>query len=340
VPAEVFGQLPGELQEAFRLMQIAKQTGDMKAQERANELAVKAVERGGPEMKQRFQQEVMRQAAQNPEAKAGIEAMLNSHGTGISASPPGSVSGRPLASEAAAGAGEKVAGLAETITELSGKMKAGAEAANKQMEALKKQQEELEQMKGPEDFAKFMAEQGLTQDDMQRALAGDEAHMKNMIDKALGRFEEPNEKEDRQKMDQVLNTVDAMHRQLQGDTPDRDPPPPPVVPNPNESGQRKVERRKKEEALPEPAIPIHRVQYQKDENGRLQQVELQCELPGVEGMSSIEVDVSEKYLRLRTLSPAFVVNVGPFPALMDAAAARAKFSKKRQELSLTVPALP
>jgi len=331
MPAEILRQLPGELQEAFRLMQIAKQTGDTKAQERANELAVKAVERGGPEMKQRFQQEVMRQAAENPEARKGIEAIINR-------SAPTGVTPTPSPSEQASAAEKQVSDLSDTITQLQGKMKAGAESAHKQLEAMKEQQEKLEQLSGPEDFARFMAEQGLGQDDLQRALSGDEAHMKKMIEKALGRFDEPNESQDRQKMDAVLSTVDDIHRQLNGDTPDRDPPPPSApAALPAPPPEKPKERKKKEE---EPAIPVHRVQYQKDEAGKLQQVELRCDLPGIDGMASIEVDVSEKYLRLRTISPAYVVNVGPFPALVDAPAARAKFSKKRQELTLTVPALP
>mmetsp|Transcript_86699 Transcript_86699/g.220855 ORF Transcript_86699/g.220855 Transcript_86699/m.220855 type:complete len:359 (-) Transcript_86699:42-1118(-) len=323
VPDDIFRQLPGELQEAVRLMQIARQTGDQKAQERANELALKAVERGGPEMKQRFQQELMRQAAQNPEARQGVEAMLNSGSLNASHSP----------------STDKMMDLSSTIANLHTNMEAGARRAADQLENMQKQQEMLENLRGPEDFARFMAEQGLSQEDLQRALAGDESHMRNCIEKTLGKFEDPTAKKEQAKLDQMLGAVNDIHKTLTGnDTPDTEAPP---ISAPRPAAPSKPAKQPEEEpAKPEPAIPEHRVQYQKDESGRLLQVELKCELPGIESMDAIEVDVSEKYLRLRTNSPAYVVNVGPFPNLVDAPAARAKFSKKRQELTLTVPAKP
>jgi len=178
VPDDIFRQLPGELQEAVRLMQIARQTGDQKAQERANELALKAVERGGPEMKQRFQQELMRQAAQNPEARQGVEAMLNSGSLNASHSP----------------STDKMMDLSSTIANLHTNMEAGARRAADQLENMQKQQEMLENLRGPEDFARFMAEQGLSQEDLQRALAGDESHMRNCIEKNLGQVRRPHGK--------------------------------------------------------------------------------------------------------------------------------------------------
>merc|ERR1712060_543220 len=91
---------------------------------------------------------------------------------------------------------------------------------------------------------------------------------------------------------------------------------------------------------PEVIIPRYRLQYEKDENGRYKSVELKCSLPGVADMSMINLDVSEKHLRLSTTPPAprYAVNAGPFPVLIDASAARAKYSKKREELSVSVPA--
>mmetsp|Transcript_112313 Transcript_112313/g.322882 ORF Transcript_112313/g.322882 Transcript_112313/m.322882 type:complete len:368 (-) Transcript_112313:81-1184(-) len=331
LPAEILRELPGELQEAFRLMHIAKQTGDVRAQERANELALKAVERGGPEMKQCFQQEVMRQAATKPEAKRALEAVLNSQEPRPTHSPP-------TADDLAANV-DRMNDLSTTISKLHDEMKAGQELAAKKLEAMKAQQERLEKLQGPEDFAKFMAEQGFTPEDLQRCFSGDEAHAKQIMERAIGRIEESDETKvakDTKKLDHMLEAVDKIHRQL-NDLPDSEPPPvakeqPPAVPSKPAA--------KKAEAAPEAKIPEHRVQYQKDANGRLQSVELRCELPGVAAFADIELDVSDKYLRLRTLSPAYVVNVGPFPSLVDAPAARAKFSKKRQELMLSVPAKP
>jgi len=85
---------------------------------------------------------------------------------------------------------------------------------------------------------------------------------------------------------------------------------------------------------------MYRLQYQKDEAGKYTVVELKCNLPGVADMSVINLDVSEKHLRLSTMAPAplYAVNAGPFPVLIDPSGARAKYSKKREELSISVPA--
>merc|ERR1719198_1356083 len=46
---EAMARAPPELREAYHLMSVARETGDKEAEKRANELALKAVERGGPE---------------------------------------------------------------------------------------------------------------------------------------------------------------------------------------------------------------------------------------------------------------------------------------------------
>merc|ERR1719281_432127 len=129
----------------------------------------------------------------------------------------------------------------------------------------------------------------------------------------------------------ALECVDTLHSGLMGnDWPDEKAP----EPEPPKPEKKKV----KSKPTPEAKIAEHRVQYQKDDTGRVTSVELRAELPGVESMAGIELDVSERHLRLHTKAPAYLVNVGPFPVLVDATAARAKFSKKRQELTLSVPA--
>ena len=92
--------------------------------------------------------------------------------------------------------------------------------------------------------------------------------------------------------------------------------------------------------LPEVILPNHRLQYKKDGDGKYVAMELICELPGVQDMSCIVLDIAEKHVRLSTVDPAprYVVNAGPFPVLIDPSAAKAKFSKKRAELSVLVPA--
>lgn len=318
VPPEIMQNLPGELQEAFRLMAISKATGDVKAQERSTELVMAAIEKGGPEVKQRFSQEVTKQMAKDPASKASLEQLLSGK--------KGPQAGAPAS---------QLDGLSASIDQLQGQMKSGAESAAQQLEQLRTQQEALENLQGPEDFARFFASQGMSQEDIQRSLAGDTAHMQKMMEKALGQVAPPENAEKAKKMEKALECVDDIHRQLNDITgPDGADAAPPMP------TAKRTPARPAEPANPEPKIPEHRVSYAKDESGKLQSVELRVELPGVESMAAIELDVSEKHLRLRTEEPAFVVNVGPFPNLVDASAAKAKFSKKRQELTLSVPAKP
>jgi len=317
-PGEVFKQLPGELQEAFRLMHLGRETGDEKAQARANELALKAVERGGPEMKQRFQQEVMRQSAKDPQTRKALEEILNS--SAPEAQSP---------SATAAQAEERVEELSSTISQLQKNLQQGAASTAKHAEALKQQQDMLENIQSPEDFATFLESVGIGEEDLQRVMSGDEDFMRQAFDKAISKLEPPELKTTMKHADTMINAVDNLSTLCSSDEPDRV-----VIPKlpPAEA------TRQAAPAVAEPKIPEHRVQYEKDERGCLQAVQLRCQLPGVLAMSDIDLQLSEKYLRLRTHSPAYVVNAGPFPDLVDDKAARAKFSKKRQELTLTVPA--
>lgn len=103
---------------------------------------------------------------------------------------------------------------------------------------------------------------------------------------------------------------------------------------------KKPKRRPAAPPEPEVMIPMYRLQYTKDDKGRYATVELKCTLPGVADMSAINLDVSEKHLRLSTMDPhpRYAVNAGPFPVLIEPGMARAKYSKKREELSISVPA--
>merc|ERR1719160_2488606 len=213
-------------------------------------------------------------------------------------------------------------------------MEEGQKKAQKQMEALKKQQEDLEKLAqngSPEDFFKFMHAQGLSEEDMTRAFSGDEKHMENVVKQMLDKTDQEQDPESSEGLKKALECVDTLHSGLMGnDWPDEKAP----EPEPPKPEKKKV----KSKPTPEASIAEHRVQYQKDDAGRITSVELRAELPGVQSMASIELDVSERHLRLRTQVPAFVVNVGSFPVLVDAAAARAKFSKKRQELTISIAA--
>lgn len=310
--------LPGELQEAYRLMSVHKETGDEKAQKRAIELAMKAIEKGGPEVKSQFSQHMAKEMAKHPEAKQELEDAMNE------------ATGGSLGSKAAKKADPML--LEGSIKTLRQQMEDGQKNAQAQLDALKKQQDALQNLQGPEDFFKFMNEQGLSQEDLQRAFAGDEKHMEQMVQKCLAKTDGDKEKGESERLTASLEAVDQLHGALTGDGgyPEKKSTKPKPAP------KKKI----KEPDMPSAKIPEHRVQYVKNDKGQVDEVSLWCELPGVESMDKIDLDVSERYLRLRTTSPAYVVNAGPFPVLVNASAARAKFSKKKQELKVTVPAKP
>eukprot|EP00933_Yihiella_yeosuensis_P006473 TRINITY_DN11116_c1_g1_i1.p1 TRINITY_DN11116_c1_g1~~TRINITY_DN11116_c1_g1_i1.p1 ORF type:complete len:362 (-),score=105.49 TRINITY_DN11116_c1_g1_i1:274-1359(-) len=299
-------QMPPELQEAFRLMQLSNQTGDEKARIRANELALKAVERGGPEIQKAFLNEV---GKTNPQAAADIGMSM------------------PESSE-----GESP--LEGRIDRLKAEMEAGKDATRKQLEALQAQQDRLENMSSPEEFMKLMqGENGMSNEDIQRMLTGDTEHMERMVKKMLNNCADGADSGDHfRRAEKAVEAAEQIHQSVfQG----VDPLEAPDGAAEAEEKAASKEAAKKEEEV---QIPNHRLQYIKDDAGKYTAVELTVQLPGVADMGSIALDLSEKHLRLNTTAPRFVVNAGPFPVLIEPSAARAKFSKKKQELSLCVPA--
>lgn len=310
---DLLRSMPVELQEAYHLMSIAKANGDEKAQRMANELALKAVEKGGPEVRNAFMKNL---AEHSPE----IAGKLNKDMSGI----------EPSAMDPKKMMPEDVEETNDRIDSLKKQMEEGQKATRAEMDKLQQKQEELERIRNPEDFLKFMQEEGVTQEDLQRIFSGDEEHMK-------ARFNETIEKKDEKKKtadaSEALKKVDELHSTLFGSKPEE---PPTQDPEP-EKPVRRVPEPPKE---PEVTIPMYRLQYEKDAAGKYIAVELKCNLPGVADMSSINLDISERHLRLSTFAPAprYAVNAGPFPVLIDASGARAKYSKKRQELSISVPA--
>merc|ERR1719269_10959 len=73
---DMLRRMPPELQEAYHIMSIAKANGDTEAQQKASALALKAVEKGGPEVKDAFMKNI---AEQMPE----IAGKLNKDMSGI-----------------------------------------------------------------------------------------------------------------------------------------------------------------------------------------------------------------------------------------------------------------
>merc|ERR1719487_757061 len=98
----------------------------------------------------------------------------------------GSLGSRPGTTAArAADMGE----IGNSIKTLREQMETGQKSAQAQLDALKKQQDTIQNLQGPEDFFKFMQEQGLNQEDLQRAFSGDESHMQNMVQKCLNKVD-------------------------------------------------------------------------------------------------------------------------------------------------------
>jgi len=318
---EVLKNMPPELQEAYRLMAIAKATGDLKAQKRANELALRAVQNGNPDVRRQFVEQV---GQHMPEVAEKLVTEMNRGTDPAKFLDSLEEEGVPIA--------QTSVDVNDTIGALREQMKKGAEATSRQLEQLEKQQGEIERLKSPEDLLTFMQSGGMSQEDLQRIMGGDMAHMEGTVQKMLDQAVETKPGENAEK---AIEAAEGLHAALFGEeqkstlapatagdaTPKPKPRPPPE---------------------PEVVIPMHRLQYKKDDDGRYQSVELRCSLERVADMSAVLLDVSERHIRLNTVAPAplYAVNAGPFPILLDPSAARAKFSKKRQELTVTVPAKP
>lgn len=338
--AQVLSSMPPELREAYRLMAVSKQTGDDNAHKRATELALAAIERGGPKVKEDFIKNV---AAKD--ARLG-ELLAEDMAGGDEKISPDKIMER-LTQKATEDAAKQSPEPMETrIDNLRSTMEEGQKATRKQLEAMQQQQDELERMKSPEDIMKFMASGGLGQEDFQRMFSGDGAFMeetfRKMIDKNSGTSDA-----DLGSAEESVKAAEVLHGTLTGQMDE-------ItgkailsgteVAATSSSATADKKEMKTRARTPEPqgrqvTIPDYRLQYSKDDDGRYTNVELKCTLPGVADMSMIVLDVSADHLRLNTLEPApgYVVNAGPFPVPIDPSAARAKYSKRRQELSISVP---
>lgn len=325
---DMLRSMPPELQEAYHLMSIAKANGDTEAQQRANELALQAVSKGGPEVRNTFMKHI---AEQMP----SIAGRLSKDMAGLA---PGDVDPKAmlqgLENEAVQNrmAEELEEDPNKRIDSLRKQMEEGQKTTRAEMENLEKKQAELERIKSPEEFMKFMTESGITQEDLQRIFSGDEEHMQARFNDTLEKQMSKGIEHSSTDSMEALKKADEIHSTLFGTTPEEVPAqaPEPVKPV----------RKAPAPQEPEVTVPMYRLQYQKDDEGKYTNVELKCTLPGVADMSAINLDVSEKHLRLSTVAPAprYAVNAGPFPVLIDPSGARAKYSKKREELSISVPA--
>jgi len=220
----------------------------------------------------------------------------------------------------------------QQFANLKTQMEDGQKAAATEMENLRKKQEELESIRSPEEFMKFMQADGITQEDIQRIMSGDADHMQSRFNETIEKQMSKDTEHRTADSTDALKQVEHIHSSLFGTEPEE--PPAEAV------EEVKPKRRPAPPPEPEVMIPMYRLQYTKDDKGRYASVELKCTLPGVADMSAINLDVSEKHLRLSTMDPhpRYAVNAGPFPVLIEPGMARAKYSKKREELSISVPA--
>mmetsp|Transcript_17906 Transcript_17906/g.21971 ORF Transcript_17906/g.21971 Transcript_17906/m.21971 type:complete len:343 (+) Transcript_17906:44-1072(+) len=291
--------MPPELQEAYRLAMISRSTGDEAAQIRANELVLQAIEKGGPEVRKRFMEEVSQHL---PEGS--VPSMEGYKGPD------------PIDLE------ESADSMLKRMDKMKAEMEAGREATRKQLDALQKQQESLQSISSPEDFVNFMQKEGMSNEDIQRMLT-DPGEMEELMSKLVNNAGDPGEHSKKLNgAEEAAKEAEELHQRLCGEKKAAKAPEVKVV------------------KKPEVILPNHRLQYSKNDDGKYTAMELVCELPGVQDMSCIVLDIAEKHVRLNTIEPAprYAVNAGPFPVLIEPAAARAKFSKKRNELSIMVPA--
>jgi hypothetical protein len=326
---ELLRAMPPELREAHHLMQLSRENNDPAAQQRASALALKAVQNGSPQVRQEFIKSV---GEQMPELADQLAEDIGN----LDTADPSKMMEKLQTDAVHKAAAKKLAQDSPDdptnvdIAGLRDEMIAGQAATRKELDKLQKKQEEIEQIRSPEEFMKFLTEGGITQEDIQRILSGDEEHMQKRFSDTIDKQMDTAKKaipED------ALQKVDQLHSTLFGTTPETT-----EIASPPPETKKPVQNKPPPPKEPEVIVPMYRLQYEKDESGRYQAVQLKCNLPGVADMSMINLDVSEKHVRLTTAPPAprYAVNAGPFPVLIDAGSARAKYSKKREELSISV----
>lgn len=344
-------EFPQELRDAMNMMRYSKITGDEGARRKATELAMKAVEDGGPEIRARFE-EVTR-------------TMLEKEG--ITAEP---TSGLPGEWRDTAAARTEPRGVDEVAGELGGlkdKMMQQLEATQKQMEMLQQQQSQLEGLQSPEDFFRFMADRGFKPEDVQRALT-DEEYGRELMERQFAK----DAKDAQVVSDDVMKQVEALGADLKGvlsEKEDLTKEKEPAAAKASSSssslrlkeGQGKEEKKRGQGGQPQSAVPEedssgllpaaaggascevpeHQLQILKDEEGtgKVAEIVLTVQLPGVASMAAVELDVSARHLRLQTTQdPRYMLSLGPLVAEVAPDEARAKFSKKKQELVLRLTA--
>jgi hypothetical protein len=319
---ELLSRMPPELREAQYLMQMSRMNGDAEAQKRASELAIRAVQNGSPEVRETFLKNV---AKEMPELEGMLSQELNGDAKSLL---------KNMQDEAVRKKVAETDDPNQRFESLRKTMEEGQRATQRELENLRKRQDELERLRTPEDVMKFMTEGGITQEDFQRIMSGDEEHMKKKFNEQIdSQLDKDRDGKSMKDYEDTLGQIEEIHKLVNStslDAPDSQADMSALVEVPQPATPKE----------PEILVPMYRLQYTKDDEGHVKVVELKCTLPGVADMSIINLDVSEKHIRLNTVAPAprYAVNAGPFPVRIDPSGARAKYSKKREELSISVPA--
>merc|ERR1719160_293011 len=160
--------VPPQLKEAFRLSQVAKQTNDMAAQARADELVRAAILKGGPEIQKRFEQTLgeMQEDGRVKEKLSGTGAAL------------------PSAKAFLEGKGlvpESFFNDAEAPVDLKSKMQHKLDSTHGVLDKLAKTQASLENIKSPDQMADFFHTLGWTEEDVVRASKDEEFAKHKML---------------------------------------------------------------------------------------------------------------------------------------------------------------
>merc|ERR1712216_39716 len=140
---DMMRSVPPELREAYHLMSIARENGDTEAQKRANELALKAVEKGGPEVRNSFMQNI---GQMMPEIQGKLSKEMD---------PKTLLEGIPKEASGRAKVENSIESAEDTslrIESLRKEMEDGQQATRREMEELEKKQADLERIRNPEDF--------------------------------------------------------------------------------------------------------------------------------------------------------------------------------------------
>jgi hypothetical protein len=320
--------LPPEMREAFRLSQIAKASGDMSAQKKADELVRQAINSGGPEIQKRFS-ETMKDMQKDPswQKRAGAAGM-------DMPSPESFLQGD------------------EATPVLQSKMKEKLQSTQKVLQDLAAKQASLEAIQSPEDMANFFASQGWTPEEIARAGQDEEYARKLMTEKMESLVPQDVDEGD---LERMIREVESLASEVKKGGGDKPPVPAaaPSPPKPRALAATKVAKPAERASAPVRGAPSGEQDARRSAKDtsdvpatetadavkivtEAEQVVVTISLPGVASMAEIEVGFDAGVLVVNPVSAAsFAPMKVKLPAGADTDACQAaRFSKKRSELTV------